>query len=73
MQYRHLAWPSLAPAVRKSPERAFLEWAEGTALAEDSVDGLNQNQEPAECTCVDRCLAEIEQLLTSLDAYSPEH
>ena len=73
MQYRHLAWPSLAPAVRKSPERAFLEWAEGTALAENALDWTNPSQEPAECTCVDRCLAEIEQLLRSLDAYSPDH
>ena len=74
MEFRYPSWPSMNLSRGEGPEQAFTDWAEGTALAEHvSNSWVTQNLDSAECSCVDRCLAEMECLLRSLDAYTMDH
>jgi hypothetical protein len=74
MEFRYPGWLSINLSRGEGPEQALTDWAEGTALAEqESNSWAAQNLDSAECSYVDRCLAEMEDLLRSLDAYTVDH
>lgn len=74
MEFRYPTWPIVDLNTDQGPEQAFKDWAEGTALAEQEPHSwVIQIPDSTECRYVDRCLAEIEHLLRSLDDYTTGH
>lgn len=72
MEYRYPTWPRMEPSRSEELDRAFLDWTEGTALGGKTSGLVADSSDPAECSCLDKCLAELEDLLRSLDAYNVE-
>ena len=73
MDYRIPTWPGLGQPGRHAIDKALEDWTEATAFG-DTVSNLSPAPfDPAECTCLDRALEELEELLAALDAYRVSH
>ena len=73
MQYKYPIWPRVVLPSGAGQTRATLDWVKGTALGEMASYQLPEVWESGECSCLDRGLAELEELLRALDAYTVEH
>ena len=73
MKHRNPAWPRIVLSSGEGPDRATLDWTQGTALGESTSYQLPEGWESAECSCLDRSLAELEELLNPVDADTTDH
>ena len=72
MEYRYPEWPRIVLPTGDEPNRALQDWAQGTALGGRASYQVPEGWESGECSCLERSLAELEDLLKSLDAYDIE-
>ena len=73
MIYRYPAWPRIYLAGGPEPDKAQSDWPQSTTLCETSPTLLPYVSDGAECSCLDRSLADFLDLLKALDAYDVEH
>ena len=73
MKYYHPVWPKRAWFGGTQPDQPTTNWAQTAALGDQTFRVIPEFSDLAEHSCLDRSLAELEDLLKALDTYDIEH
>lgn len=73
MKYRNPDWTGRNLVGSTDPKRALPDWTQATTLGEEFLAPMPEISEAAECSCLDRSLADLLELIKALDAYHVDH